>query len=310
MPVSDRPRDSARTARTDGIARPGAIGRATASPATRPDGPADRSRPSSSPRRRCRSCARRPRGPIEPGCRPSRIHRERRAAQYARTTAEPSARRKRPARRKASRDRKTAKRTAPLAIVTSYRYFDDITVFSTVDLATGQGRGRRGGPAHPRRPLSRRRVRGGRSRWLATRATRSSGCTSGSARSSRVYPQFSQFVVKDDPRRHRVVHLNYRVGKRDLSYPRPQVDLTTREVESSRRRRPSPRHRRGRRRGGSQSDRTGGPGHASLPLPISARHAPGVLAHWHCHRRRPWRSGSSARRRWPTRRRRRSRPSS
>jgi hypothetical protein len=45
-----------------------------------------------------------------------------------------------------------------------------------------------------------------------------------------VYPQFSQFTAKDDPRRHRVVHLNYRVGKRDLSYPRPQVDLTTREV--------------------------------------------------------------------------------
>ena len=34
------------------------------------------------------------------------------------------------------------------------------------------------------------------------------------------------------PRVHRVVHLTYRVGKRDLSYPRPQVDLTTREVET------------------------------------------------------------------------------
>ena len=45
-----------------------------------------------------------------------------------------------------------------------------------------------------------------------------------------VYPQFSQYVIKDDPRRHRVVHMNYRVGKRDLSYPRPQVDLTTRAV--------------------------------------------------------------------------------
>ena len=51
-----------------------------------------------------------------------------------------------------------------------------------------------------------------------------------------VYPQFSQFTVKDDPRLHRVVHLTYRVGKRDLSYPRPQVDLTTREVET-----PAPR---------------------------------------------------------------------
>ncbi len=37
---------------------------------------------------------------------------------------------------------------------------------------------------------------------------------------------------KNDPRVHRVVHLTYRVGKRDLSYPRPQVDLTTRQVET------------------------------------------------------------------------------
>ena len=34
-----------------------------------------------------------------------------------------------------------------------------------------------------------------------------------------VYPQFSQFTVKDDPRIDRVVHLTYRIGKRDLSYP-------------------------------------------------------------------------------------------
>jgi hypothetical protein len=46
-----------------------------------------------------------------------------------------------------------------------------------------------------------------------------------------VYPQFSQYTVKNDPRVHRVVHLNYRVGKRDLSYPRPQVDLTTGDIE-------------------------------------------------------------------------------
>ena len=48
----------------------------------------------------------------------------------------------------------------------------------------------------------------------------------------KVYPQFSQFTVKDDPRLHRVVHLNYRIGKHDLSYPRPQVDLTSRVVET------------------------------------------------------------------------------
>ncbi len=55
-----------------------------------------------------------------------------------------------------------------------------------------------------------------------------------------VYPQFSQFTVKDDPRVHRVVHLTYRVGKRDLSYPRPQVDLTLREVETPGPEQPSP----------------------------------------------------------------------
>ena len=47
-----------------------------------------------------------------------------------------------------------------------------------------------------------------------------------------VYPQFSQFVVKDDPRIHRVVHLTYRVGTKDLSYPRPFIDLTTRQVST------------------------------------------------------------------------------
>ena len=46
----------------------------------------------------------------------------------------------------------------------------------------------------------------------------------------KVYPQFSQYTVKGNPRLHRVVHLNYRVGKHDLSYPRPQVNLTAREV--------------------------------------------------------------------------------
>ena len=54
----------------------------------------------------------------------------------------------------------------------------------------------------------------------------------------------SQFTVKGDPRVHRVVYLNYRVGKRDLSYPRPQVDLTTREVSIPA---PEPEPRRPRR---------------------------------------------------------------
>ena len=46
-------------------------------------------------------------------------------------------------RRKQKANRKTRQgarpeKTGPLAVVTSYRYFDDITVFSTVDLGTGQ----------------------------------------------------------------------------------------------------------------------------------------------------------------------------
>ncbi len=45
------------------------------------------------------------------------------------------------------------------------------------------------------------------------------------------YPQFSQFTLEDDSRVNRVVHLTYRVGKRDMSYPRPEVNLTTRKVE-------------------------------------------------------------------------------
>ncbi len=45
-----------------------------------------------------------------------------------------------------------------------------------------------------------------------------------------VNTQFSQFTVKGDARIHRALHLTYRVGTRDLSYPRPIIDLTTREV--------------------------------------------------------------------------------
>ena len=46
-----------------------------------------------------------------------------------------------------------------------------------------------------------------------------------------VYPQFSQYKVKGDDRIHRVVHLTYRVGKRDMAYPKPMVDLTAKAVE-------------------------------------------------------------------------------
>jgi hypothetical protein len=116
----------------------------------------------------------------------------------------------------------------PRAVVTSYRYFDDITVFSTVDLNTGKVVDVQAAQ-HVPTPLS-----DGEFDEAADLARDKSDEVKrlyerfGDQIS--VYPQFSQYVVRDDPRRHRVVHLNYRVGKRDLSYPRPQVDLTTRAV--------------------------------------------------------------------------------
>jgi hypothetical protein len=120
------------------------------------------------------------------------------------------------------------KKQGPRAVVTSYRYFDDLTMFSTIDLDTGKVVDVQAAEHMPT-PLSDgeyedaidlAREKSDEVKRLYERF----------GKELTVYPQFSQFVVKDDPRRHRVVHMNYRVGKRDLSYPRPQVDLTTREV--------------------------------------------------------------------------------
>jgi hypothetical protein len=121
-------------------------------------------------------------------------------------------------------------RPGPRAIVTSYRYFDDITVFTTVDLGTGKVV-KVDAAQHLRTPLSdtefEEAVALARERSELVRALYDRF-----GDKVTVYPQFSQFTVKDDPRIHRVVHLTYRVGKRDLSYPRPEVDLTTLEVET------------------------------------------------------------------------------
>jgi hypothetical protein len=120
------------------------------------------------------------------------------------------------------------KKPGPRAVVTSYRYFDDLTVFSTIDLDTGKVVDVQAAEHIPT-PLS----DGEYEEAIALAREKSDEVQRLYERFGKeltVYPQFSQFVVKDDPRRHRVVHMNYRVGKRDLSYPRPQVDLTTREV--------------------------------------------------------------------------------
>lgn len=123
---------------------------------------------------------------------------------------------------------KPATKSGPRAVVTSYRYFDDLTVFSTIDLESGKVVDVQAAEHIPT-PLS----DGEYDEAIALAREKSEEVQQLYERFGKeltVYPQFSQFAVKDDPRRHRVVHLNYRVGKRDLSYPRPQVDLTTREV--------------------------------------------------------------------------------
>jgi hypothetical protein len=125
-------------------------------------------------------------------------------------------------------DGKVTKAPGRRAVVTSYRYFDDLTVFSTIDLTTGKVVDVEASQHIPT-PLS----DGEYEEAIDLAREKSDEVKRLYERFGdqlTVYPQFSQFTVKDDPRRHRVVHLNYRVGKRDLSYPRPQVDLTTRGV--------------------------------------------------------------------------------
>lgn len=123
-----------------------------------------------------------------------------------------------------------APKSAPAAraVVTSYRYLDDLTVFSTVDLESGKIVDVQA-VRHLPTPLS----DGEYEEAIGLARERSDEVRRLYERFGdrlTVYPQFSQFTLKGDPRRHRVVHLNYRVGKRDLSYPRPEVDLTTRRV--------------------------------------------------------------------------------
>jgi hypothetical protein len=118
----------------------------------------------------------------------------------------------------------------PRAVVTSYRYFDDITVFTTVDLGTGRVV-KVDAAQHLRTPLSDAEFEEAKA-LARERSEPVKALHDRFGDQVTVYPQFSQFTRKDDPRIHRVVHLTYRVGKRDLSYPRPEVDLTTREVET------------------------------------------------------------------------------
>jgi hypothetical protein len=139
-------------------------------------------------------------------------------------------------------DKSTERAQGPLAVVTSYRYFDDITVFSTVDLKTNQVV-KIEAAQHLRTPLSQAEFE--EAQEMAREKTDEvKRLYDRFGDQVSVYPQFSQYSVKDDPRVHRVVHLTFRVGKRDLSYPRPQVDLTTRQVDTPPASEPEPGPRR------------------------------------------------------------------
>lgn len=116
----------------------------------------------------------------------------------------------------------------PLAVVTSYRYFDDITVFATVDLGTSRVVAVEAAQ-HLRTALSDEEYEEAQA-MARERSDEVKSLFQKFGDQLSVYPQFSQHTVKGDPRVHRVVHLTYRVGTKDLSYPRPYVDLTTREV--------------------------------------------------------------------------------
>jgi hypothetical protein len=124
--------------------------------------------------------------------------------------------------------KKQGRAPGPLAVVTSYRYFDDITVFATVDLGTGRVVDIQAAQ-HLRTALSEGEYEEAKA-MARQRSEPVKELFEKFGDKLSVYPQFSQYTPKGDPRVHRVVHLTYRVGTKDLSYPRPMVDLTTREV--------------------------------------------------------------------------------
>ena len=117
------------------------------------------------------------------------------------------------------------------AVVTTYRYLDDTTIYSTVDLSTGRTIDV-STVQHLQTPLS-------DGEFEAAKALAKEQSVVVKALYDRfgkrieVYAQFSQYTPKDEERVHRVVLILYRVDKRDLSAPRPTVDLTTRQVTIS-----------------------------------------------------------------------------
>jgi hypothetical protein len=123
---------------------------------------------------------------------------------------------------------KTKGSTGPKAVVTTYRYFDDMTIMATVDLTTGKTIDV-SAAQHIRTPLSDFEYEECQ-RLAREKLDDVKLIYEKLGDKVQVYPQFSQYTPPGEERVHRVVYLTYRVGGRDLSSPRPRIDLTTREV--------------------------------------------------------------------------------
>ena len=114
------------------------------------------------------------------------------------------------------------------AVVTSYRYLDDTTIYATVDLATGQTIDVKA-VQHMQTPLSDGEYESAKA-LARERSDDVKALYTQFGDRVEVYPQFSQYTPDGETRVHRVVHLLYRIDKHDLSAPKPVVDLTTRKV--------------------------------------------------------------------------------
>jgi len=125
------------------------------------------------------------------------------------------------------------------AVVTIYRYADDTTVYSVVDLATGKAVDVRTAQ-HMRTPLSDGEFEAAKA-LAREKLPEVRELLDKFGDRVEVYPQFSQYKPENEARVHRVVHVLYRVDRRDLSAPRPVVDLTTRTVSLPDPERPAPK---------------------------------------------------------------------
>jgi hypothetical protein len=114
------------------------------------------------------------------------------------------------------------------AVVTSYRYLDDTTIYATVDLATGKTIDVKT-VQHMQTPLSDGEFQAAKA-LARERSDDVKALYQQFGDRVEAYCQFSQYTPDGEQRVHRVVHMLYRIDRRDLSAPRPVVDLSTQKV--------------------------------------------------------------------------------